>query len=74
MDWQPIETVPMDGRHVDLHTGTQRICDAWFGVHDWINGAPDGTPRWGWPGYRHDQMPLVFTHWRPVPAAPGVTT
>jgi len=69
--WQPIETAPKDGTHVDLwlceHSSCRqwREADVWFERGSWIgDGEADGI--------RVIEMGSYWTatHWMPLPAPP----
>ena len=74
-EWQPIETAPRDGTHIDLWAGGSRVPNAFY--HDdwgwtvwvrWVrnkrqaSGPPTGSHR-----YTGVESP---THWQPLPEPP----
>jgi hypothetical protein len=63
MQWQLIETAPLDGRHVlavdDGTVNEMRYIEG----HGWYMAGNDPTDSWG-PG------PLNPTHWMPMPLPP----
>lgn len=75
MDWQPIETAPLDGTEIDVWAedesgNARRICDvSWSRMTDW-----DGHEFEGWTGvYPHfGSKKFTPTHWMFSPKPPGV--
>lgn len=71
MNWQPIETAPMDGTVIDLWDGhyKHRVVNARWAHHYWIDGATTLDKSWG-----RDDRDGPFcgkpTHWMPLPKSP----
>ena len=62
MNWQFIESAPLDGTHV-LVTETNAVCEARHIVGEgWYVAGNDPTDVWG--------GPICPTHWMPLPAPP----
>lgn len=40
IDWKPIETAPLDGTVVILHTTCHGVCEAWFSEGSWSDDTP----------------------------------
>lgn len=62
--WQPIETAPKDGSHVQLYRPEIQFVGYYGGADSgWRINAPGLPAMWPQP-----------THWRPLPAAPDEMT
>jgi len=72
--WQPIETVPKDGREVILREGSRVGAACWVKWPDTYDydGAPNADGGEGWTvGYDGDEWNAPDA-WQPLPAAAGV--
>lgn len=69
MQWQPIETAPMDGTHI-LLVCQYRVDGRLFSSSCWVDFWMD--EEWThWP--RIIDAPFHATHWMPLPTAPTDT-
>lgn len=70
MDWQPIETAPLNEGLVDLWVerddgGGYRLVDCWQQHGIWYGTDPvDGFPE------NVERLGCRVTHWRPLPSPP----
>ena len=72
MDWQEIDTAPMDGTYIDLWAGGERIPDcAWWMPID-IRCPGKAFCVWDWDGYPRSVELLYgdIKAWMPKPSAP----
>lgn len=85
-EWMPIETAPKDGSFVlaiqtaegDYHMHQQITC--WHSsTHEgWTMVDHETKKKWAhklefWASYAGHPLPMVFSHWRPLPVPPAFT-
>ena len=67
--WQPIATAPKDGTEILLTDGSQ----VWAAVWSFPPQVADPTHT-DWESSDGHSLPIVFTHWMPLPSPPAQAT
>lgn len=66
MEWQPIETAPMDeSEFIGYHLSDDGYTGDWYALV-----AYSGDPDWPWEDHEGKHPMEFLTHWSPLPAPP----